>query len=124
MNYYLSQMLSGHGCFRAYLYKFKYEEFPECLACVGILENAEYVFFTCPRFREQRKNVETAIDLKITPTNLTEAMLASKEGWKATTTLATKVLQDLRREEQKRTEIKKTTKGKKNAHIQKFSKIM
>ena len=40
-------------------------------------------------------------------------MLASEDGWEATTTFATKVLQDLRREEQKRTEIKKTTQEKK-----------
>ena len=30
VNYYLTQMLSGHGCFRAYLYKHKYEDSPEC----------------------------------------------------------------------------------------------
>ena len=69
-------MLSGHGCFRTYLYKFKHEESPECPIYVGILENAERVFFTYPRFREQRQNLEPAVDLKITPDNLTEAMLA------------------------------------------------
>ena len=101
-------MLSGHGCFRAYLYKFKHEESPECPTCVRILENAEHVFSTCPRLREQRQDLGTAVDLKITPSNLTRAMLASEDGWKATTTFATKILQDLRREEQKRKEIKKT----------------
>ena len=96
------QVLSDHGCFRAYLYKFKHEESPECPTCVGILKNAKHVFFTCPRFREQRQNLETAVDLKITPDNVTEAMLSSEDdGWKATTTFATKVLQDLRQEEQR-----------------------
>ena len=79
VNYYLSHMLSDHGCFRAYLYKFKQEESPECSTCVGILENAEHMLFTCPRFREQRQNLETAVDLKIASDNLTEAMLASQE---------------------------------------------
>ena len=80
VNYYLLQMLSGHGCFRAYLYRFKYEKSRECPTCVGILENAEHMFFTCTRFREQRRNLETAVDLKITPDNTTEAMLASEDG--------------------------------------------
>ena len=85
----------------------------ECSTCVGILENAEHMFFTCHMFRERRQNLETAVNLKITPDNLTEAMLASEDGWKATKTFATKVLQDLRQEKQKRTEIKKTTQEKK-----------
>ena len=92
MNYYLSQILSGHGCLREYLYKFKHEESSECPTCVGIPKNTEHVFFTFPRLRKQRKNLETAVDLKITPDNQTEAMLASEDGWKATTIFATKVL--------------------------------
>ncbi|KMQ83867.1 reverse transcriptase [Lasius niger] len=54
VNYYLTQMLSGHGCFRAYLYKFKYEDSPECLTCSGVKEDAEHAFFACPRFDTQR----------------------------------------------------------------------
>ena len=113
VNYYVSQMLSSHGCFRTYLYKFKHQEYPEYPTCVGIPENAEHVFFTCPRFREQQQNLETAVDLKITPDNLTEVMLASEDGWKATTTFETKVLQDPSRKEEKRTKIKKTTQERK-----------
>ena len=88
VNYYLSQMLSGHGCFRAYFYKFKHEETPECPTSVGILKNTEHVF-TCPSFRKKRQNLETIVDLKITPDNVSEAMLASDDGWKATTMFAT-----------------------------------
>ena len=32
VNYYLTQMLSNHRCFRAYLYLFKHEETPQCPA--------------------------------------------------------------------------------------------
>ena len=47
VNYYFTQMLSGHGCFRAYLYKHQYEDSPECPICSGLEENAEHVFFAC-----------------------------------------------------------------------------
>ena len=36
VNYYLAQILSGPGCFRAYLYKHKYEDSPECPTCSGL----------------------------------------------------------------------------------------
>ncbi|GBP11037.1 hypothetical protein EVAR_79716_1 [Eumeta japonica] len=34
VNYYLTQMLSGHGCFRAYFHRFKrFNDSPECPSC-------------------------------------------------------------------------------------------
>ncbi|CAH2103973.1 unnamed protein product [Euphydryas editha] len=48
VNDYLTQMLSGHGCFQAYLHRFKYEDSPECSMCPGIIEDAEHVFSRAP----------------------------------------------------------------------------
>ena len=36
VNYYLTQMLSNHGCFRTYLYRLKHEETPQCLEGCGV----------------------------------------------------------------------------------------
>ena len=36
VNYYLTQMLSNHGWFRAYLHRFKHEEVPQCPAAWGV----------------------------------------------------------------------------------------
>ncbi|GBP68011.1 hypothetical protein EVAR_57985_1 [Eumeta japonica] len=44
------RMLSGYGCFRAYLHRFKRDDSPECPSCPGKPEDAEHVFFVCPRF--------------------------------------------------------------------------
>lgn len=59
VNYYLTQMLSGHGCFRAYLHRFKHDDSPECPSCPGVTEDAEHVFFVCPRFNPQRDKLES-----------------------------------------------------------------
>ena len=47
VNYYLTQMLSNHGCFRVYLHRFKHEETPQCPMGCGVPEDAEHVFFWC-----------------------------------------------------------------------------
>ncbi|CAL1677347.1 unnamed protein product [Lasius platythorax] len=95
-------MLSGHGCFRAYLHKFKHEDSPECLTCRGVDEDAEHVFFMCPRFSTPRSTWETALEGRILPENLVEAMLSSEAAWEATSSFAVEVLKDLRREERER----------------------
>ncbi|GBP71348.1 hypothetical protein EVAR_57732_1 [Eumeta japonica] len=47
-------MLSGYGCFRAYLHRFKHDDSPEYPSCPGVAENAECVLFVCPRFNPQQ----------------------------------------------------------------------
>ncbi|CAB0030691.1 unnamed protein product [Trichogramma brassicae] len=50
MNYYLTQLLSGHGCFRAYLCRFGHDDLATCPSCPTEDEDAEHVLFHCPRF--------------------------------------------------------------------------
>ncbi|XP_015120345.1 transmembrane protein 145 [Diachasma alloeum] len=91
VNYYLTQMLSGHG--------FKYEESPECPACPGVSEDAEHVFFTCPHFNVHCSTLETALGGRIQPENLVEAMFSSETAWEVTSAFAAEVLKDLRKAE-------------------------
>ncbi|GBP37705.1 Retrovirus-related Pol polyprotein from type-1 retrotransposable element R1 [Eumeta japonica] len=102
VNYYLTQMLSGHGCFRAYSHRFKHDNCPECPSCPGIIENAEHVFFECPRFNSQRDLLESILHQKIQPETVIEVMLSSRASWNAISTFATEVLIDLRSIERKR----------------------
>ena len=73
-------MLLGHGCFRAYLYKFKYEDFPEYPACNGLEESAEHVFFACSRFNAHRCELEATLEQIIKPETLIEVMLSLNEA--------------------------------------------
>lgn len=99
VNYYLTQLLSGHGCFRAYLHKYKHVESPECPKCSGELEDAEHVFFKCPRFVGYRRHLEGVLGHTVTPGTLVESMLAGEEQWVATSVFAANVLKQLRQEE-------------------------
>ncbi|GBP20512.1 hypothetical protein EVAR_78889_1 [Eumeta japonica] len=75
---------------------------PECPSCPGVIENAEHVFFECPRFNSQRDLLESILHQKIQPDAVIEVMLSSIASWDAISTLATEVLIDLRSIERKR----------------------
>ena len=102
VNYYLTQMISGHGCFRAYLHRFKHEVSSECSYCSGVSEDAEHVFFACPRFQTSRSNWESTVHEKLRPESLIKVMLSFKAASEATSSLATEILQELRRIERRR----------------------
>ncbi|GBP63021.1 hypothetical protein EVAR_43769_1 [Eumeta japonica] len=102
VNYYLTQMLSGHDCFRAYLHRFKRDDSPEYPSYPGKPEDAEHVFFVRPRFNLQRDQLEIILNQRIQPETLVQAMLSTRAAWNATSTFATEVLTDLRSIERKR----------------------
>jgi len=100
LDYHLTQFLTGHGCFRAYLYRFKHEESADCPLCIGIPEDAEHVVFECPRFTEERNNICSPGVL--VPENILEFMLASEVGWDAVRSNITRIMSKLRRLERGR----------------------
>ncbi|CAB0042929.1 unnamed protein product [Trichogramma brassicae] len=50
VNYHLTQLLSGHGCFRSYLCRTKNDTSISCPTCHPAVEDVEHVIFHCPRF--------------------------------------------------------------------------
>jgi hypothetical protein len=44
-DYHLTQMLTGHGCFGSYLYKYKKRLSPECVDCKAVEDNTEHTIF-------------------------------------------------------------------------------
>nr|XP_041632157.1 uncharacterized protein LOC121502527 [Drosophila kikkawai] len=59
VNFYLSQVLSGHGCFRQYVKRFGHETEHWCPECgSGIVQDAEHVLFECRRFCFERQELE------------------------------------------------------------------
>lgn len=94
-NFYLTQYLTGHGCFRKYLHRFGHDSSPMCPSCVDEEENAEHVMFHCPRFATWA--LPTA-----NPQQALEFMLQSDENWNDVSTLVKGVLTKLRHIERAR----------------------
>ena len=50
VGFYLAQALSGHGCFDAYLKRFKRRDDESCSYCGSLVDNAEHTFSFCARW--------------------------------------------------------------------------
>ncbi|KAM8702014.1 hypothetical protein ACLKA7_000215 [Drosophila subpalustris] len=101
LNFHLTQLLSGHGCFRQYLNRFGREDDPMCPVC-STPENAEHVLLRCPRFDVQRQGTESTLGTNVSTENSIPLMLASQENWTAVCTLAEGITSELRRIERQR----------------------
>lgn len=106
VNYYLTQLLSGHGCFRSYLHRFGHEASPECSWCGPVFdESPEHTFFICGRFRPERDQLEAALGVVVTPDTIVSVMLCSERNWRAVSHFAATVMGTLRRLERRRNAI-------------------
>ena len=96
VDFYMPLFLSGHGCFRSYLYKFKLDNTPECPTCVNNIEDAEHVIFNCSRFEILRKELFKDIGMPITVDNIITIILESETKWKIFNKYVTKIMLELR----------------------------
>lgn len=101
INYHLTQLLSGHGCFREYLYKYKHVDDPNCLYCEGRTESAEHVLMECVRFEEARHLIEQHTREPITPHGLVKYMLRSEGNWNNASLIIASIMQKVRQDERR-----------------------
>nr|XP_041630530.1 uncharacterized protein LOC121501961 [Drosophila kikkawai] len=103
INFHLTQILSGHGCFRSYLRRFGHEEDDSCTHFQGQLEeSAEHTVFNCARFAGERASLEARLGNTITAENLVPLMLLSEANWQAVSDFAAKAMTELRAEARRR----------------------
>uniref|UniRef100_A0ABD2XJ53 Reverse transcriptase zinc-binding domain-containing protein n=1 Tax=Trichogramma kaykai TaxID=54128 RepID=A0ABD2XJ53_9HYME len=77
LNYHLTQLLTGHGFFKHHSRRYDYNQSAQCPVCPSSIENAEDVFYHCPRFSEERERLHSLLHEVMTPENITTLMLAS-----------------------------------------------
>jgi len=99
-NFYLTQFLTGHGCFREYLFKYKHVEHPYCLSCASSIESVEHVFIECPRFNAARRAIQIIVNEPPSCVAMVRHMVESYEKWQKISHIITAVMQQLRRDEQ------------------------
>ncbi|XP_046677379.1 uncharacterized protein LOC124365442 [Homalodisca vitripennis] len=96
------QLLTGHGCFRKYLHRTHNDISDACPVCSPVDEDAEHVFFNCPRFNEGRVELSLVLGEAATTDNVVETMIRMEVNWLAVATFAKKVISRLREEERSR----------------------
>lgn len=66
----VTQVLTGHGGFSEYLYRFKCKENPSCICEPGVDETVVHILLECPVFSLKRYEAEQVLNLKLTAENL------------------------------------------------------
>ena len=102
VDFYIAQLLTGHGAFRAYLERFQLGDDASCPTCQPEPEDAEHVFFRCPRFDAERRTLQQHFQQQLSPETLINEMMASDTTWAATGDFAASVIRKLRQAERDR----------------------
>ncbi|CAB0045244.1 unnamed protein product [Trichogramma brassicae] len=102
VDYHLTQLLTGHGYFKHHSQRYDHNASAVCPACPLTVEDAEHVFFNCPRFEEGREKLHRQLQEVARPENIVQLMLADKKNWLAVATFAKSVITSLRAEEMAR----------------------
>ena len=78
---YLAQALPGHGCFNAYLTRFKKRDDESCRYYRSLVDNAKHTLFVCARWGVTREAVDRAVGAQLTPDTMISLMLQSEQIW-------------------------------------------
>jgi len=74
---YLTQLLSGYGCFKYYMNSLKHERSPHCPLCESDKEETEHMFFVYPRFVNERRDLSIRVGRTSAACYLVDIMLES-----------------------------------------------
>lgn len=83
VNFHTTQFLTGHGCFKSYLLKYKRCEDEVCMYCGHSQDDVEHTFIECDRWWKERRELEIKTGCDITPEGMLSGMLGSKKSWNA-----------------------------------------
>ncbi|CAB0034435.1 unnamed protein product [Trichogramma brassicae] len=98
LNYHLTQLLTGQGFFKHHSQRYDHNQSAQCPVCPTSIENAEHVFYHCPRFSGERERLHALLHEVMTLENTTRLMLASEPNWLAVASFAHSVVTGLRDE--------------------------
>jgi hypothetical protein len=90
--HWLTQLLSGHGCFGAYRHKIGKEPAAACAYCAAVRDDARHVLLECPRWEADRALLGEALGEVPTAESLVALMMESDEKWRAAERFAREVL--------------------------------
>lgn len=92
-------MLTGHGCFGSYLFKYKKRLSPECVDCKAVEDSAEHTLFGYDRWWGKRRDLEVKIGGDFEADSVIQLMLKSRSNWKAVKAFVGDVLRTKEEEE-------------------------
>lgn len=84
MNYRLTQIMSGHGCFQGFLHRIKKAETNTCLHCMArSVDSAAHTLFECPAWDDARNKLNSIMSCRLEWSSYIPEICKYKEKWKA-----------------------------------------
>lgn len=102
VDYWVTQMLTGHGFFAAYLCKYGKLRSAECWFCGHHEDDAEHTLFKCHAWEVGRRRVSARMGVELTPENMVTSMLDSRESREAVADLIHQTMRAKEDEERSR----------------------
>ncbi|XP_029342277.1 uncharacterized protein LOC115033589 [Acyrthosiphon pisum] len=75
----MSQALSGHGCFQAYLTERTRAQSPSCMHCTAAYNDAELTIFLCPFWNESRAELTRSLGRPPRPEDVADLMCGPRQ---------------------------------------------
>lgn len=97
VDYFLTQALSGHGCFRRYLYDRRRAETDACEYC-GAQDDAEHTLFVCPNWNEVRQLYAREAGRPFNVPNMMADLVSIEENWKCAYKAVRKIIESKERD--------------------------
>lgn len=101
VDYYISQALSGHGCFRKYLFQRRRAESESCTYCEQA-DDAAHSLFKCPRWNDSRRNFLQITGTEFNEANMMSSLTTSKESWEQAYKVIRGIIETKEKEERKK----------------------
>ncbi|XP_076765066.1 uncharacterized protein LOC143432182 [Xylocopa sonorina] len=101
MNYYTTQLLTGHGCFNSYRYRINKISHQKCGHCEAEVDDPEHTIFECTAWSTEREEMKRTVapNTEITKNNLIKLTTANKKAWETFSIFAKSVMEEKMRKE-------------------------
>lgn len=107
MEFRLTQVLTGHGCFGSYLYRIQKVASPACEYCDSAAEDTVHTVQVCPAWRGEREVLSRSVGSCLDLGTMIKTSLESREAWLAMAAFAEKVMREKERRERERQRLER-----------------
>ncbi|KAI5722312.1 hypothetical protein M8J76_006741 [Diaphorina citri] len=93
IDYFLSQALTGHGCFQEFVHRIGKATTPTCLFCEEN-DGPEHTIFRCRRWDQDRHTAQAIVGQSINKDNMIKLMIESSNNWETIKTMITNIMKN------------------------------
>lgn len=98
LSYYLTQALTGHGCFKTYTKRIGKTDDDICMYCSEV-DTADHTLFGCGKWENEREQTSRQLGQPLSRENMAGLMVKDRESWNLIEEYVKKVMQEKEKDE-------------------------